>query len=102
MNEKIIAYIPFFFKAINTTKKSEKSDRILNLDNYHNIERKGCRVSAVNYSGEGRRRTPVAQCNNEAGARYVMDCILQRRTVTETEVISAEKKGYDGTASPQV
>jgi len=97
MSDKVVTYKPFFFKAINTTeKKSKKSDRILNLDNYHNIERNGRNVSAVNYSGEGLRRTPVAQCNNENGARYVMDCIQRRHAVTEEEVISAEKR-YDET-----
>lgn len=92
MSDKITAYEPFFFKAINTReKKSKKIDRILNLDNYHNIERNGRNVSAVNYSGEGLRRTPVAQCNNEAGARYVMDCIQRRYAVPEEEVINAEE-----------
>ena len=98
MNDKVIAYKPFFFKVIDTTeRKSEESDRILNLDNYHRISRNGSYVTAATYSGGDVKSTPVARCNNEHGARWVMDCILRRQTTTEEKVLSAEKDEYDGT-----
>lgn len=97
MNDKVIAYEPFLFKEINTRKeKSDEYDRIINLDHYHKIERNKTSVSAVIYTAEGRKRTPIAQCNNENGARWVMDCILRRQTTTEEQVRSVEKDGYDG------
>ena len=98
MNDKVIAYEPFFFRVIDTTdRKSEEFDRILNLDNYHHISRNGSYVSAATYSGGDLKHTPVAQCNNEDGARWVMDCIMRRQTTTEEQVISVEQNGYDDT-----
>lgn len=97
MIDKVIAYTPFLFKEINTTKEtSDDFDRIINLDLYHKIERNKTYVSAVIYSAEGQKRTPVAQCNNEDGARWVMDCLLRRQNTTKKEVLSIEKNGYDG------
>lgn len=98
MSDKVIAYEPFFFRVIDTTdRKSEESDRILNLDNYNYINRNGSSVTAATYSGGAVKNTRVARCNNEHGARWVMDCILRRQTTTEEQVLEVEKDGYDGT-----
>lgn len=100
MNDKVIAYEPFLFKEINTTKeKSDEYDRIINLDHYHRIERNKTNVSAVIYFPDGIKRTTVAKCNNEDGARWVMKCILLRQTTTEEQVRSVEKDGYEDTPS---
>ena len=59
------------------------------------FRRSGTQVSAYTYGGD-RKSVTIARCNNEDGARYVMDCIMARQTVTEELVISAEE-GYDET-----
>ena len=98
MSDKVIAYKPFLFRAINTTKHAHVvSDRIFNIDNYHRIERNGNNVSAMFYSGEKRRFDHIAYCNNEDGAKYVIDCIMRRQTTTEESVLSVEENGYDDT-----
>ena len=98
MSDKVIAYKPFLFKVINTTEeKSEEYDQILNLDSYHKIERNQTYVYAVIYFGKELRRSVVAECNNEDGAKYVIDCIMRRQTTTEESVLSVEEKGYDDT-----
>lgn len=96
MSDKVITYKPFFFKVIDTTER-QAVDRILNLDNYHHITRDRNYVSASIHTGNGLKHTPIAQCNNEDGARWVMDCIMRRQTTTEEEVISVEQNGYSDT-----
>ena len=98
MSDKVIAYKPFLFKEINTTKKVYAvSDQIFNIDNYHKIGRKGNNIYATVYGGKEQKRDWIAYCNNEDGARWVMDCIMRRQTTTEEEVISVEQDGYDDT-----
>ena len=98
MSDKVIAYKPFFFKEINTTEKEEETrDRIFNLDEFHTIQRNGNSISATTYNGKDRKLIYIAQCNNEDGARWVMDCIMRRQTTTEDEVISVEQNGYSDT-----
>lgn len=98
MSDKVIAYKPFFFRGINTTKTVYGiSGQIFNIDNYHKIERNGNNVYALLYSGGDRKFDYIAYCNNEDGARWVMDCIMRRQTTTEEQVLSVEEKGYDDT-----
>ena len=99
MDQKVVAYKPYFFREINTTAGgSEHQERIFNLDEFHTFRCRGSDVSAYIYSGGGGdfKSDTIARCNNEDGARYVMDCIMARQTVTEELVISAEE-GYDET-----
>ena len=99
MSDKVIAYKPFLFRTINTTGKTYRvpPDQIFNLDSYHKIERDGNNVRAVFYSNGDRKIDYIAHCNNEDGARWVMDCIMRRQTTTEEEVISVEQNGYSDT-----
>ena len=98
MSDKVIAYKPFFFKEINTREKEGKTrDRIFNLDEFHTIQRNGNSVSATTYNGEDQKLVYIAHCNNEDGARWVMDCVMRRQTTTEESVLSVEENGYDDT-----
>ena len=96
MDQKIVAYKPYFFREINTTEGVAHRDRIFNLDEFQTFMRNGTQIHASVYSGGDLRRTLIAKCNNEDGARYIMNCIMARQTVTEEFVLSAEK-GYDET-----
>lgn len=98
MSDKVIAYKPFFFKAIDTTKSAfGVSDQIFNLDNYHKIVRNVNSIYAQVHKDKGSKTDYIAYCNNEDGARWVMDCIMRRQTTTEEQVISVEQNGYDDT-----
>ena len=96
MNQTVVAYKPYFFREINTIEnKSEHEDRIFNVDEFHTFSRYRDTVYALVYSAGQTERVTIARCNNEDGARYVMDCIIARQKVTEELVIAAEQ-GYDG------
>ena len=100
---RVNTYKPFFFRGIDTrTSNSKVSRNIFNLDNYHKIMRDGNNIYAFFYRGDDSKRDYIACCNNEDGARWVLDCILRRQTTTEEEVLSVEKEGYDDDTSVYV
>ena len=76
----------YFFRQIETRASSEKSERrevIYNLDEFHVITRLGSRITA---SRTGEKPILIANCRSEAEAKYIIECILNRKEVNSREL----------------
>ena len=71
----------YFFRRIDANSSSVKSERrevIYNLDEFHTITRHGKRITASRSDGKS---ILIANCQSDAGAEYIMECIYSRKLV---------------------
>lgn len=82
----------YLFKEINTlssSAKSQKRERIYNLDYFHTIERTDNKIMG---RLENNQLIQLAICKNAAGAEYIMQCILNNATVSLQELNYRERE----------
>ena len=82
----------YFFQYIDTrptSKKYENSEIIYNLDEFHTIRRNKNIISGYRQGKDA--SISLAICKSQAGAKYIMQCIMDRVGVDLFELSHQER-----------